>query len=659
MKQKKKELRKQPDKIQAIKPEINLVYNKYYPVKFETGINYVLSGMAVLTGLFILFMAKSQNGFFCFPLDDSWIHLTFARNIVEYGSFSYYKNQLATSGSTSPLYTFILAGFYFFSKNEFIISYIIGISSFALAVFFMFRLAKLHFASAKWLAVLCALLLAIQPILNLIAVSGMETTMFIALVVISLYNYKRKNWTVLGISLGLLLWCRPDGLVLWVAIALDYLIKIMMENSKKSKKEARISARELITPFSIAAGIAVCYFLFNYFLSGSLLPNTYGAKLAIYEGKSRAEFLKNDVLGYFSAPEFVMYIIPFLLSLIIILNGLFTKRYNEFTVYFIFQVGLIFIYWYFIPFSSSFGRYLMPIIPCYIILAVYGVRVVSEYISTKFRSATPGNFLLVGYFAASVILIIINWNNISDLYTYSCKYYNDRHVAAGKWINKNTPPDAIVATHDIGAIEFYGKRKLVDMVGLVSPEIIDKMKAGFIGYLNNYLIEKKTDYVVTLKNWFEIVNDNPVFVPIKEPEFLEIYKFKPHKTHILDGQASGLIKQAIQFLNTRDNANAERAFLQALSVDPISSKTNFILAYFYISAGQTAKGEEYLNKALSIFPEYADANFMMAQMQLTKKNYVSAEEYNDKCLSIYPTNKDALDMKETLKNKLDNPVADK
>ena len=71
MKQKKKELRKQPDKIQAIKPEINLVYNKYYPVKFETGINYVLSGMAVLTGLFILFMAKSQNGFFCFPLDDS------------------------------------------------------------------------------------------------------------------------------------------------------------------------------------------------------------------------------------------------------------------------------------------------------------------------------------------------------------------------------------------------------------------------------------------------------------------------------------------------------------------------------------------------------------------------------------------------------------
>ena len=149
----------------------------------------------------------------------------------------------------------------------------------------------------------------------------METTMFIALVVISLYNYKKKNQIVLGISLGLLLWCRPDGLVLWIAILADYFIAMQLENSKKSRKEVRISAKELITPFSIAAGIAICYFLFNYILSGSLLPNTYGAKLAIYEGKSRAGFLKSDVVGYFTAPEFVMYIVPFLLSVIIIING--------------------------------------------------------------------------------------------------------------------------------------------------------------------------------------------------------------------------------------------------------------------------------------------------------------------------------------------------
>jgi hypothetical protein len=105
MKQKEKAQRKQHDAAQTIKPEINLAYNKYYPLKFETSINFVLAGIDVLTGLFFLFMAKSQNGYFCFQIDDSWIHLTFARNIVKFGSFSYYKNQLATSGLISPLYT--------------------------------------------------------------------------------------------------------------------------------------------------------------------------------------------------------------------------------------------------------------------------------------------------------------------------------------------------------------------------------------------------------------------------------------------------------------------------------------------------------------------------------------------------------------------------
>jgi tetratricopeptide (TPR) repeat protein len=659
LKQKKKEHRKQHDTIQAIKPEIDLAYNKFYPVKFEGGVNYVLACIAVLTGLFFLYQAKAHNGFFCFPLDDSWIHLTFARNLVEYGSFSYYQNQLATSGSTSPLYTLILAGFYFFSRNEFIISYVIGISSFAVAVFFMFKLAKLHFDSAMWLAVLCALLLALQPMLTMIAVSGMETTMFIALVIISIYNYKKKNWIPLGISLGILVWCRPDGFVLWGAILADYLIAMVLENSKKNRKEVHISARALVVPFSIAAGIVVCYFLFNYMLSGSLFPNTFRAKLEIHKFSLRAEFIQRDLFKYYTAPEFAMYFAPFLLSVFIIVRGMIGKKHNEFTVYFLFLAGLIFVYWLLLPYSSSFGRYLMPIIPCYIILAIYGARVVSEYLSNKFRSSMQGNFLLAGYSAASVILCIIYLSNISDLYNYSCKYYNDRHVAAGNWINKNTSPGALVATHDIGAIEFYGKRKLIDMVGLVSPDVIDNMRGDFTEYLNKHLIEKKADYIITLKNWFEIVNDNPVYVPINVPEILEVFKFKPHKTHILNGQASGLIQQAIQFLNNGDNANAERTFLQALSVDPISSKTNYILAYFYISAGQTAKGEEYLNKALSIFPDFADANFMMAQIQLLKKNYVSAKEYNDKCLGIDPTNKDALAMVEKLKDKLDYQKLDK
>ena len=70
MKQKKKALHKHKDSVQSLKSEINLAYNKYFPVNFETAISYLLAGIAVLTGLFFLYHAKAHNGYICFPLDD-------------------------------------------------------------------------------------------------------------------------------------------------------------------------------------------------------------------------------------------------------------------------------------------------------------------------------------------------------------------------------------------------------------------------------------------------------------------------------------------------------------------------------------------------------------------------------------------------------------
>jgi len=46
------------------------------------------------------YSVNHENGF---TLDDPWIHLTFAKNLVEYGSFSYFKNEIVTAGSTSPI----------------------------------------------------------------------------------------------------------------------------------------------------------------------------------------------------------------------------------------------------------------------------------------------------------------------------------------------------------------------------------------------------------------------------------------------------------------------------------------------------------------------------------------------------------------------------
>ncbi|HXD99632.1 MAG TPA: hypothetical protein VN646_23970, partial [Candidatus Acidoferrum sp.] len=44
-----------------------------------------------------------------FPLDDSWIHLHFARNLAEGAGFAYNPGR-PVAGSTAPLWTLLLGG---------------------------------------------------------------------------------------------------------------------------------------------------------------------------------------------------------------------------------------------------------------------------------------------------------------------------------------------------------------------------------------------------------------------------------------------------------------------------------------------------------------------------------------------------------------------
>ena len=75
------------------------------PASFLIPLMLLGTGMCIFAG----WNAYRVNGAAGFPLDDPWIHLQFAKNLHEYGSYSYYRNQTVTSGSTSPLYTLLLA----------------------------------------------------------------------------------------------------------------------------------------------------------------------------------------------------------------------------------------------------------------------------------------------------------------------------------------------------------------------------------------------------------------------------------------------------------------------------------------------------------------------------------------------------------------------
>ncbi|MCL7453448.1 MAG: hypothetical protein M8467_10425, partial [Anaerolineae bacterium] len=62
------------------------------------------------------------------------------------------------------------------------------------------------------------------------------------------------------------------------------------------------------------------------------------------------------------------------------------------------------------------------------------------------------------------------------------------------WLNDNTSPEDLLAVHDIGAVGYYTDRPLLDLAGLITPEVIPFMTDAEL--LMAWMIEQGADYAV-------------------------------------------------------------------------------------------------------------------------------------------------------------------
>ena len=72
-------------------------------------------------------------------------------------------------------------------------------------------------------------------------------------------------------------------------------------------------------------------------------------------------------------------------------------------------------------------------------------------------------------------------------------------VATAHWLSQNTPTNALIASHDIGAIGFFAERPLLDLAGLITPEVIDLLANE--PALAQYILDSPADYLVTAPGW--------------------------------------------------------------------------------------------------------------------------------------------------------------
>ncbi len=599
---------------------------------------HVVLAIAILVCLaFVVAMgslAYYSNDGFGFPLDDPWIHLQFAQNFAEYGAFSYYNDEMVTSGSTSPFYTLLLAAGLLVTDNEMVLSYLLGVLMYLIAIVFFLKVAEHAFAGRTWLAFGGAFLLALEPRLHWAALSGMETTLFIVLLLAVVYSYTIRNPLALGFSAGLLLWTRPEAVILFGALFADLAFRAIVTQRSENQSWGEYSwlMKSVMVIILFGAG----YALFNFALSGSLLPNTYAAKLKYYSGTGKN--FPEEVFRYLTSGHLLI-LAPFCgVGIIRTVIQLARRNYSTGIIPLLFILGMFTAYWIKLPYLYQNGRYLMPVLPFYLFLGLIGIDWVLtrgiEYLNPSNREKL---FSRIGIALLGIMIAQFGYGTWKERHSYqeSCKYISDRQVKTARWIREHLPETAILATHDVGAIAYYSQRKIVDMVGLITPAIIPRI--GRLELLKEFLQEQRVTHLVLLRNWFEVVNVNPVFQTNElTPEIMEVFAFEPDRAHFTTSQVGWLTATGWYYLARGDVRQGGPLVERAVALDSLSSRARHHFGWALLMAGQLERAEDEFRAAVRLHPENWQAQFALAQIPLRRQQPAEAIARLQKLLDANP-----------------------
>lgn len=450
-----------------------------------------------------------------FPLDDSWIHQTYARNLAFLHEWSFLPGQ-PSAGSTSPLWTFLLSIGFFLPAAPYLWTYLFGgliLFSLSVLVEGIFRRAYAGYTpSYPW----AGLFFILEWHLAWAAVSGMETLLHILVVTatLGLLIAGSRRYLLLGLLAGFSVWVRPDGLTLLGPVVL-YIVLVEKTISTRTQAFFR-----LMIGF---AALFAPYLLFNLALSGSPMPNTFYAKQAEYAIRQSAPFYilgRDFLLQFFAGVSLV------------ILPGFIQKTVNAvrrrewgILLSVVWMVGYILLYVLRLPVYQH-GRYLMPAMGIFFLIGLMGFYEFLPPLRTYRTRLTRQVFL------TAAVLFSLAFSGVGA-YTYGqdVGLIESEMVLSAKWAAQNIPAGTVVAAHDIGALGFFSQHSIIDLAGLISPEVIpfirDETK------LAAFMDEHDVQYLIAFPYWYPdlIQRGVPVFVTggpfVEEPgsDSMTIYRW--------------------------------------------------------------------------------------------------------------------------------------
>lgn len=432
---------------------------------------YDLPLIALVCAL-VAYYAISAGG--NFPLDDSWIHQVYGRNLAQRGEWAFVAGQ-PSAASTAPLYTVLLAAGYALGVPFQLWTHGLGTAALALTALLGARMAE-RLSPGRWTGWAAGLALALAWHLLWAAASGMETMIFSLLVLALIALAWReadapdarvqaagRRGAVFGVLAALTTLARPEGVTLAALIGAALLL---------AHPQGWRGTLAWVAAAALGFGVAIApYLLLNFQLTGGVLPDTASAKQAqvapVLAAASYPERVRDMLLPLLAGgqalllPGMVWYTAQ---------TGRRARRSRRALLDLLplaWAAWLVLLYAAWLPAPYQHGRYVIPALPGMIVCGVVGTL----WLLAAARHTFSGR-VVTRALGAATALVFLYFALVAGpaAYRRDVRIIDEEMVTAARWIAANIPAQDLLAVHDIGAVGYFAPRPILDIAGLVNPE---------------------------------------------------------------------------------------------------------------------------------------------------------------------------------------------
>ena len=424
------------------------------------------------------------------PLDDTYIHFQYARQIANGAPYDYNPGEAPTSGATSLLYPYLLAVGYAMGFDGLSLGlWAMGLGAVALlgSAWLVYQISR-HYDVSFVIAASGSLIFILSGLPAWHFMSGMETGIITFLTLLTFYTFNMQRTHFFAIAAALLAVTRPEGSILaLIAVAVYGLRQLTKERHRKH------------LPWLALPVLAVCLQpTLNLLITGSASATGSQAKSIL----STVPFVWSDVIDrildnfvrmwreFATGADFI----PILLAPFALVGMGQLVRRHKFTV-------LLLTGWLLAGTAAiatldtafwHFKRYQVPLIVLFYPLAMLGISGLYQVIRSRTR--------VVAVAVAGLALLVLSgmsvqtWLEFRRLQIVNLENIYSQPLPMARWLATNTPEDAVVAVHDVGMMRYIGQRTTLDMVGLTTPGAADYWRNG-PGAVAEFLVKHRPDYV--------------------------------------------------------------------------------------------------------------------------------------------------------------------